>query len=186
MHARAWVPLDDHHTMFVFIWWKKAAAANSLPQPVYKDGTPIGGTGRANKMLPNTTDWLGRWRAAENAGNDWMINRAAQRDNTIYTGIDGIHQQDQAITESMGPVTDFAHEHLAPSDRMITRTRRRMLMAARGLRESGARPPGAGEPAVYRGARSGYFLSTDTSEWRQVYARELAASIHPPAVNAAE
>ena len=34
----------------------------TLPQPAYKDGTPIGGTGRGNKLLPNTTDWLGRWR----------------------------------------------------------------------------------------------------------------------------
>ena len=53
-------------------------------------------------MLPNTTDWLGRWRMAANAGNDWGIDRAAQQSNTIYSGIDGIHLQDQAITESMG------------------------------------------------------------------------------------
>jgi len=31
------------------------------------------------------------------------MNRAAQRNNAIYSGIDGIHLQDQAITESMGP-----------------------------------------------------------------------------------
>ena len=31
MHARAWVPLDDGHTMFVFIWWKKAKSAQALP-----------------------------------------------------------------------------------------------------------------------------------------------------------
>src|SRR5262249_50059752 len=30
MHARAWVPLDDHHTMFIFIWWKRAVSAMSL------------------------------------------------------------------------------------------------------------------------------------------------------------
>jgi phthalate 4,5-dioxygenase len=54
MHARAWVPLDDTHTMFVFFWWKDAVSAMSLPQPAYKDGTPIGGTGRGNKFLPNT------------------------------------------------------------------------------------------------------------------------------------
>ena len=39
MHARGWVPLDDTHTMYVFIWWKKAVTAMSLPQPAYKDGT---------------------------------------------------------------------------------------------------------------------------------------------------
>ena len=103
MHARAWVPLDDEHTMFCFIWWKRGVSAMSLPQPAFKDGTPIGGTGRGNKLLPNTTDWLGRWRMAANPGNDWGIDRAAQQSNSIYSGIDGIHLQDQAITESMGP-----------------------------------------------------------------------------------
>jgi len=53
------------------------------------------------------------------------------RNNAIYSGIDGIHLQDQAITESMGPIVDHTFEHLAPSDRMITHTRRRLLMAAR-------------------------------------------------------
>jgi phthalate 4,5-dioxygenase len=182
MHARAWVPLDDGHTMFVFIWWKNAASAMSLPQPVFKNGTPIGGTGRGGiKFLPNTTDWLGRWRMAAHEGNDWGMDREAQRSNAIYSGIDGIHLQDQAITESMGPVTDHDFEHLAPSDQMITRTRRRLLLAARGLRDGGAPPPGIDDPEIYRGARSGYFVSSDQSPWQEVYARTLAAAVHPAA-----
>lgn len=183
MHARAWVPLDDEHTMFVFIWWKRARAANSLPLPKFKDGTIVGGTGRGARMLPNSTDWLGRFRMADNSANDWGMDRAAQRENRIYSGIDGIHLQDQAITESMGPITDFAFEHLAPSDRMITRTRRRLLMAARALRDSGTRPPGADDASVYRRARSGYFVSDDAKvdpkSWTAVYASEVAAAIHP-------
>jgi hypothetical protein len=150
------------------------------PQPMFKDGTPIGGTGRGNKLLPKTTDWLGRWRLAANASNDWGIDRTAQRQKTIYSGIDGIHLQDQAITESMGPITDHAFEHLAPSDQMITRTRRRLLLAARALRDTGALPPGAENAEVYRGARSGYFVSDDKGPWQEVYARQLGASVHPP------
>jgi hypothetical protein len=186
MHARAWVPLDDEHTMFCFIWWKKAVTAMSLPQPAYKDGRPIGGTGRGNKLLPNTTDWLGRFRMAANAGNDWNIDREAQRSNAIYTGIDGIHLQDQAITESMGPIVDHTFEHLAPSDQMITRTRRRLLMAARALRETDTLPPGAEEPQVYRGARSGWLVSDDRTPWQEVYRRQLAQAVHPQALRAAE
>ncbi|HWL21882.1 MAG TPA: Rieske 2Fe-2S domain-containing protein [Bradyrhizobium sp.] len=181
MHARAWVPLDDTHTMFVFFWWKHAVSAMSLPQPAYKDGTPIGGTGRGNKFLPNTSDWLGRWRLEANSANDWKIDRSAQQDGSIYSGIDGVHLQDQAITESMGPIVDHELEHLAPSDQMITRTRRRLLMAARALRDQGVAPPGAEDPGVYRGARSGYFVSGDKSEWREVYANKLAEATHPPA-----
>jgi phenylpropionate dioxygenase-like ring-hydroxylating dioxygenase large terminal subunit len=180
-HGRAWVPLDDHHTMYVFIWWKRAVSAMSLPQPAYRDGMPIGGTGRGNVLLPNTTDWLGRWRMAMNESNDWGMDREAQRSNAIYSGIDGIHLQDQAICESMGPITDHAFEHLGPSDQMITRTRRRLLRAARALRDDGTLPPGVEDAGIYRGARSGYFLSDDQGPWRDVYERRLAAALHPAA-----
>jgi len=108
------------------------------------------------------------------------MDRDAQRRKAIYSGIDGIHLQDQAITESMGPVTDFGFEHLAPSDQMITRTRRRLLLAARALRDKGERPAGADDPSVYRDARSGYFIGPDDQgPWRDVYTRTLAASVHP-------
>jgi hypothetical protein len=183
VHARAWVPLDDSHTMFCFLWWKRGASAMTLPQPAFKDGAPVGGTSRGNKFMPNTTDWLGRWRLVANATNDWGLDRAAQRKNTIYSGIDGIHLQDQAITESMGPIVDHSFEHLAPSDQMITRTRRRLLMAARALRDTGVLPPGAEDADVYRNARGGYFVSDDKSPWQEVYARKLAAA---PCLDAAK
>ena len=182
MHARAWVPLDDHHTMFVFIWWKHAKAANSMPTPLFKNGQADRRRRARQPALPNSTDWLGRWRMADTQDNDWGIDREAQRSNRIYSGIDGIHLQDQAITESMGSVTDFTHEHLAPSDQMITRTRRRLLMAARALGGKGVMPPGADDPQVYRGARSGYLVSDDQSDWREVYSGQLAAAMHPGAV----
>jgi phenylpropionate dioxygenase-like ring-hydroxylating dioxygenase large terminal subunit len=186
VHARAWVPLDDGHTMFCFLWWKRGTSAMTQPQPSFKDGTPIGGTGRGNRLQPNTTDWLGRWRLAANASNDWGMDRAAQHDNAIYSGIEGIHLQDQAITESMGPITDHALEHLAPSDQMITRTRRRLLMAARALHDKGALPPGVEDSEMFRGARGGYFVSDDKGSWQEVYARQLAASSHPHPSRAAE
>jgi phenylpropionate dioxygenase-like ring-hydroxylating dioxygenase large terminal subunit len=187
VHARAWVPLDDGHTMFCFMWWKRGTSAMTQPQPTFKDGTPIGGTGRGNTMLPNTTDWLGRWRLAANSGNDWEIDRAAQQNNEIYSGIDGIHLQDQAITESMGPVVDHSIEHLSPSDQMITRTRRRLLMAARALLDQRTPPPGVEDAEAFRGARGGYLISDDQTPWREVYARQLAAAARPtPPLRAAE
>jgi phthalate 4,5-dioxygenase len=183
MHARGWVPLDDEHTMYVYFWWQRSRSSMTLGQPAYKDGTPVGGTGRGNKLLPNTTDWLGRWRMAANPDNDWMIDREAQRNNTIYTGIDGIHLQDQAICESMGPIVDHTLEHLAPSDIMITRTRRRLLRAARALREEAILPPGVENADVYRGARSGYLVSEsipdDVKAWQALYARLFAEAVHP-------
>ena len=103
----------------------------------------------------------------------------AQRSGAIYSGIDGIHLQDQAITESMGRIVAHECEHLAASDLMIVRTRRRLLAAARALRETGVRPPGADDPAIFRDARSGYLVSDDQTPWQEVYAKQLAAAQHP-------
>jgi hypothetical protein len=77
------------------------------------------------------TSWLGRYRVVAEEANDWTMDREAQRSGRIYSGIDHIGLQDQAVTESMGPITDHSHEHLGPGDVMIARTRRRALQAAR-------------------------------------------------------
>ena len=47
------------------------------------------------------------------------------------------------------------------------------------MRDKGVLPPGVEDAEVYRGARSGYFVSDDESAWQEVYARQLAASVHP-------
>jgi hypothetical protein len=44
-----------------------------------------------------------------------------------FTGIPGIHTQDQAITESMGTIYDRTQEHLGSSDAMVIRVRRRLM-----------------------------------------------------------
>jgi ketosteroid isomerase-like protein len=47
------------------------------------------------KYLPRTTDWFGRWRSAENASNDWGMDREAQSNNVYYSGIPNLSMQDQ-------------------------------------------------------------------------------------------
>jgi phthalate 4,5-dioxygenase len=181
--ARAWVPMDDEHTMFLHLHWK--ASSPSVPM-VRRDGTSPLHVTRTLDYLPNDTGWYGRWRLRADEENDWQIDRAAQRDGRSYTGIGNIHLQDQAITESMGPIIDHELEHLGPSDRMITRTRRRLLLAARAWRD-GAAPPLVDDPAVYLTARSGFFLSEAGLDWREAYARQVAAAARPvPLPQAAE
>ena len=71
-------------------------------------GRAVAAAGKSDggfEFLPDTTDWLGRFRLAQNKDNDYLIDREAQRTSS-YTGIAGIHQQDQAVTESMGPIFD--------------------------------------------------------------------------------
>ncbi len=177
VHARAWVPLDDDHTMFIYFWWRNGSASMARLRPPLNGGKAMG---RPNDVfLPNTTDWLGRWRLAANEQNDWQLDRDAQSSNALYSGINNIHLQDQAVTESMGTITGHAFEHLGPSDQMITRTRRRLLEAALALRDKGTPPPGAVDPEVFRGARSGYFISGEARPWLDIYNSQLSHAVRP-------
>jgi len=156
--ARAWVPLDDTHTMFIMIGPKEGAGSSRQVIP----------------LQPNTTDWLGRFRSVQNADNDYLIDRALQRTKS-FTGIDHIHIQDQAVTESMGEITDHAFENLAASDRMIAITRRRLLLAAKALMEQGTKPPGAATPEAYGRVGAGYFIAPKSRSWPDVYHQQMAS-----------
>jgi phthalate 4,5-dioxygenase oxygenase subunit len=173
--SRAWVPMDDTHTMFVSLSWRNMPR----PQGPFNDARVVRGSTLGQDFLPNTSDWHGRWRLSSNGANDWNIDREAQQSGQIYTGITNIHVQDQAVTESMGPVTDHLFEHLGPSDRMIGRTRRRLLRAARALRREGAVPPGVDDSELHLEVRSGDFLADARIGWREAYAQQLKRAVRP-------
>ncbi|HEY1299383.1 MAG TPA: Rieske 2Fe-2S domain-containing protein, partial [Stellaceae bacterium] len=175
VNSRAWVPMDDGHTMFVSLSWKglpaeRAALSNTRGLP---------GSKLTMDFVPNTTDWYGRWRLAGNERNDWLVDREAQKSGGIFTGIVGIQAQDQAITESMGPITDHDFENLGPSDIMIARTRRRLLRAARTFAKDGTAPPGVDNPDIYVNVRSGDFLADSKIGWREAYDAEMRAALRP-------
>lgn len=167
-HLRAWVPADDHHV------WLIELRHGEVPLTLGDDGKPMTGGTIGWNYLPNTTDWLGRWRVAQNASNDYGIDRS--RPN--YTGIDGIPLQDQAITESMGPIQDRTREHLGSSDRMIAICRRRLLRAARALEEGDASLAGPEPAEAYRAIRSGNMLRPEGADWLEAY-NGLRASWSP-------
>ena len=176
--ARGWVPMDDTHTMVVMIGWAKSPGAyTGVP---LKNGKPIPGFAPSIDYLPDTTDWYGRARPRARAGNDYEIDREAQRNNEIFTGIRMVFMQDQAVTESMGPITDHAFEHLVPSDQMVARTRRRLLHAAQALRDHGKPPPGALDPQVMWRARSGSFHTPIDADWERAYEEKLGAAVRLP------
>jgi phenylpropionate dioxygenase-like ring-hydroxylating dioxygenase large terminal subunit len=172
LFSRAWVPMDDTHTMSITLLWKKRG---NLFRTM-GNGEPLPGVAPL-ELLPNTTDWLGRFRCAQNPRNDYLIDREAQRSNRIYSGIENIGMQDQAVTESMGPITDRTREHLTPSDLMIARTRRRLLQAARALAADGTLPPGVDDPFVYLGARSGDMLHEGDAHWQEIYLAKIQEAV---------
>ena len=149
--VRAWVPMDDMHLMFFSM-----AATDSFARLGGGPTIRAPGTGPW-ELLPNTTDWYGRFRLKANAANDYLIDREKQRSGE-FTGIAGVHTQDQAITESMGPIYDRGSEHLGAADAMVIRVRRALLDAVRALADKNVTPPGVDTPEIYRQRSGGVFL----------------------------
>jgi hypothetical protein len=171
--ARAWVPMDDTHVMLFDI-----SGGVDDGNPAYNSKRKTGELlFQKFNYLPNTTDWFGRWRCTDNLSNDWGIDRESQRNHTQFTGIANITIQDQAVTESMGPITDHEYEHLAPTDQMIALTRRRLLLSARALRDKSMTPPGVANPAIFAGARAGSFLHDPTVNLEQAYRAQLQKAV---------
>ena len=179
--VRFWVPMDDSNTMF---WNVGSNRFGAGPNGFGRQGVPGGATstggnnafrnGGYGDFLPNTSDWFGKWRPAGNRSNDYNIDRELQKnDKTFngYTGIPGIPMQDQAITESMGVIYERTNEHLGTTDSMVIKTRRRMINAAKALREQGIVPPGVDNPEFYR-QRSGGVILHRNQDWMEA-TREL-------------
>jgi phthalate 4,5-dioxygenase oxygenase subunit len=168
------VPMDDTHTMTYNVAWKK----KTPPLQTVKTGEPIPGLAPDMKYLPNTSDWYGRWRLAARRENDYFIDREMQR-NASYSGIQGIGRQDQAAIECMGEIVDRSLEHLAPSDRMIAITRKRVIGAAQELQRDGKVPATVDDPDIYRGARGGSFIASAKLDWLEAYALNLRQAKSP-------
>src|SRR5262249_4656281 len=178
--VRAWVPVDDEHIMFWSIgvpstrMGRGATGGATTLQAGAQAAAAAGGLAGGHGFLPDTTDWLGRFRLVQTKENDYLIDRAAQKTKS-FTGIAGIHQQDQAITESMGPIIDRTEEHLGTSDAMVIRARRRVLNAAKALRDRGEPPPGVDDPKVYL-CRSGGVVLPRGANWLEATSELRRAS----------
>jgi phenylpropionate dioxygenase-like ring-hydroxylating dioxygenase large terminal subunit len=181
--VRAWVPVDDEHTMY----WSMSTPAQRFGRSGGARTTEGGQVRSESESIyrPNTTDWLGRWRMKQDFSNDYLIDAIAQKTNS-FTGITGIFQQDAAVTESMGALMDRTVEHLGTADAMLIRTRQRMLRAIYALRDHGAVPPGVDEPEVYA-VRSGSVFLPRGADWLQATeALRKAYAEHPEILAQAE
>jgi hypothetical protein len=126
---------------------------------------PSFGPGTRNTGLGGGEQKRTQW-----ADNDYLIDRADQRSNS-YSGIQGIAQQDMAVTESMGRIMDRTHEHLGTSDKAIIRMRRMLIDAARDL-EKGIDPPGIDPSLPWTTIRSAERNIAPTDDWRKLGTEE--------------
>jgi phthalate 4,5-dioxygenase len=175
---KGYIPMDDTHTLVITI----ARQAIRTPAKT-RAGGPIPGLGLVpnakNEYRPNTTDWFGRWRLVNNAENDWLIDREAQRNGHVFSGISGLNVQDTAVGGMLGLISDRTHEHLTQSDIMIVRARRKLLhLIDRLAKDKSAELPGVDDPGVYRAHRAGNFVAPAGKPFREAYGDMMKKHAH--------
>jgi len=118
-------PEDDTTTMFYFIAWNDAA----------KPGIDAK-TWRKFNALEWGVDVDRDFNGMRQRGNLYGQDRAAMKAGN-FTGIAGIPNQDIAMWESMGPISDRPKERVGTSDVAVVAFRRLMVEAARAVADGG-------------------------------------------------
>ncbi|MGH7991969.1 MAG: Rieske 2Fe-2S domain-containing protein [Limisphaerales bacterium] len=168
---KVWVPLDDEHTMVWETHWSSTRELSAEEQKGWKDR--VGPSG----FLPDTDDWLGRFRFAANADNDFLQDRERQK-NFNFSGMENVTPiQDGAMQESMGAIVDRTKEHLGASDAAIAWMRRRLLNAAKELAKNKI-PPGVGNPGFYH-KHGDQVLLEEKDSWVEHYAAQMKEDYAP-------
>ncbi len=160
VQSHIWVPMDDTNVVNWMVTWHpdRPLTREELVPHVEGKGSHV------IDYLPATSAPYGDIRTADNRENDYGMDWELHR-TKMFCGIPGFGVQDQAIQESQGPVVDRTQEHLGASDTAIIHVRRRLLNAARALREHGTPPPGQ-SPASFL-VRSGAVVLPPGADWVQ-------------------
>ena len=107
------------------------------------------------------------FNSVRNAGNMYRQDRAAMQAGN-FTGIPGIPNQDIAMWESMGPISDRTQERVGASDVAVVAFRRLMVDAARAMRDGGA-AIGTTEPHIPHATISSFEgVVPKTTNWRSL------------------
>ena len=155
--GKAWMPIDDENTMVLeFRWDPQGPSTPEEIEQMTKIRNPWG-------YLPDSSDWIGRFRLVANKANDFLLDYELQK-TTLYCGILSNPLQDGGVQVGMGAIYDRSKEHLGSSDMGIIRTRRRMIRAAEAFAATGELPPGVDNPAVFQ-QRSGWCVLPNDADW---------------------
>jgi hypothetical protein len=131
IHGHFWVPIDDHNNWAWSFDYHPTRDLTGDERQAMEDGHGI-----HVKYVPGT------FRPLANKGNDYLMDRAAQKAGVHYSGIEGIAMQDASLQESMGPIQDRTRENLVGTDNGIIMARQRLMKAAKALVEKDELPPG--------------------------------------------
>jgi nitrite reductase/ring-hydroxylating ferredoxin subunit len=130
------IPIDNYHMMFFRLRWNLAPMTQE-DLVYYKQG------GYAYpEMIPGT------WKTRANVWNDYEVDRLGQK-TFLYSGIKTFPLQDISMMENQwGPLADRTKEHLVMMDFHMIYLRRKLLKAAKALRD-GIEPVEPWRPEIY-------------------------------------
>jgi phthalate 4,5-dioxygenase oxygenase subunit len=154
--ATVLTPEDDNTTIFYFIAWAGA------------DKTGIDAdTWRKFNKLQWGVDVDEHFNGVRTRDNLYQQDRAAMKAGN-FTGISGIPNQDIAMWESMGPISDRSKDRVGASDTAVVAFRRLMVEAARDVK-SGRPALGTTEPHIAHATISSYEgVVPKTTNWRSL------------------
>ena len=128
--GHVWVPIDDHNCWAWSINYRPEAPLGEEELHHMQEG----------RGIHNEYEAPGSFIPKANSDNDYLIDRKAQKERRLYSGVAGIAAQDYSLQESMGPIQNHAEEKILPTDRGIVMARRMLYEAAIDLAK-GATPP---------------------------------------------
>ena len=159
-------PEDDHTTMFYFIAWNGPDKAGIDAQ-----------AWRKFNVLEWGKDVDRHFNSVRTAGNLYQQDRGAMKAGN-FTGIKGIPNQDIAMWESMGSISDRSHERVGVSDIAVNAFRRLMVEAAGAVRD-GKPAIGMTGPRIRHAAISSFEgVVPKTTDWRTLGAGSDVAADH--------
>ena len=131
VHGHFWIPIDDENCWTWSFDYHPIRPLTEVEVAAIRDGKGV-----HVKCEPGT------YRPLANKDNDYLMDRAAQKAGSTFSGIQGFGMQDASLQESMGPIVDRTKETLVSTDNGIIMARHRLLQAVKALAEKGVTPPG--------------------------------------------
>jgi phthalate 4,5-dioxygenase oxygenase subunit len=124
VHGHFWVPINDHACWTWSFDYHPTRALTTAEVDAMKGGASI--------HVKVDKDYV----PLQRMDNDYLMDRKAQKEGLLYSGIEGIGMQDASLQESMGSIQDRTKENLVSTDNGIIMARQRLIKAARALAEN--------------------------------------------------
>lgn len=166
--GHVWIPMDDRTTLVWTYQWHPTTPLADVPLD-HKLGGGQGSQGIFDssweQYLPETPEPASKWRQKACVANAYGFDEDAQL-NRRYSGIATVELQDRGLQESMRPIADRTNEHLGATDVAIIAVRRRLLEAAKMLRDEGVVPECVDKPEQFS-VRSASGIVRHDLDWRE-------------------